>query len=58
LPIIVAVTSTGVQEKLISSAGASVLVGAGMLSVLVFPLTGMRIRGETEYETALEDDQA
>lgn len=57
LPIIVAVTSTGVQEKLLSSSDAAVLVGGGMLSVLVFPLVAMSIRGEKEYETNLADDQ-
>lgn len=44
LPIIVAVTGIGVDEGILSSAGASVLVGAGMLSVLVFPLVAMGLR--------------
>lgn len=46
LPIIVAVTSIGVDQQLISSGLASVLVGAGMLSVLLFPLIGMSLRGD------------
>ncbi|MFS0734107.1 cation:proton antiporter [Microbacterium sp. 1P10UB] len=46
LPIIVAVTSIAVEKSLITSAFASVLVGAGMLSVLVFPLVAMSLRGE------------
>ncbi|MGK3648264.1 cation:proton antiporter [Pseudarthrobacter enclensis] len=42
LPIIVAVTSIGRDQDLISSGVASALVGAGMLSVLVFPLLALR----------------
>ena len=38
LPIIVAVTSTGVAAGDLSAGTASALVGAGMLSVLLFPL--------------------
>lgn len=44
LPIIVAVTNQGVDAQLIPSWFASVLVGAGMLSILVFPLTAMALR--------------
>lgn len=58
LPIIVAVTGIGVDEQLISSGFASVLVGAGMLSVLLFPLIGMSLRGEKPAVTALVDDRA
>jgi Kef-type K+ transport system membrane component KefB len=42
LPIIVAVTAIGRNEGLISSAISSALVGAGMLSVLLFPLLALR----------------
>lgn len=48
LPIIVAVTSIGVDEELLDSATAAALVGAGMLSVLLFPLIGMIVRGERQ----------
>ncbi|SFR93819.1 Kef-type K+ transport system, membrane component KefB [Microbacterium sp. cf046] len=60
LPIIVAVTAIGVDEGVLSTAGAAVLVGAGMLSVLLFPLIAMTLRGErTVRATApLEDDLA
>ena len=44
LPIIVAVTAIGVDEKVLESALAASLVGAGMLSVLLFPLIGMALR--------------
>ncbi|WP_404431046.1 cation:proton antiporter [Microbacterium lacus] len=45
LPIIVAVTAIGVDEELLTTAQAAVLVGAGMLSVLLLPLIGMTLRG-------------
>lgn len=41
LPIVVAVTAIGRDEGLISSGTASALVGAGMLSVLLFPLLAL-----------------
>nr|WP_206687000.1 cation:proton antiporter [Microbacterium invictum] len=58
LPIIVAVTAIGVDEGLLSSAAASVLVGAGMLSVLLFPLIAMSLRGERSTSAELADDHA
>ena len=44
LPVIVAVTSIGTAEKLLSPGLAAALVGAGMLSVLLFPLIGTTLR--------------
>lgn len=44
LPIIVAVTAIGVDEQILEPALASALVGAGMLSVLLFPLIGTAVR--------------
>ncbi len=41
LPIIVAVTSTGVAAGDLTAGTASALVGAGMLSVLLFPLLAL-----------------
>ncbi len=46
LPIIVAVTQIGVSEQIIPSGIAAALVGAGVLSVLLYPLIGMALRGE------------
>ena len=40
LPIIVAVTTIQVQNGVMTSSGAASLVGAGALTVLVFPLVG------------------
>ncbi|TQJ29829.1 transporter (CPA2 family) [Microbacterium sp. SLBN-146] len=64
LPIIVAVTAIGVEEQVITSATASVLVGAGMLSVLLLPLIATTLRrrstgsAEPVREPAQEDDLA
>lgn len=54
LPIIVAVTAIGVDEGMLDSATAAALVGAGMLSVLIYPLLGMTLRGERARVTAVE----
>jgi len=41
LPFIVASTAIGLELGLIDAAGAAALIGAGLLSVLLFPLTGL-----------------
>jgi Kef-type K+ transport system membrane component KefB len=46
LPIIVAVTTIGVDHRMIGSGLAAALVAAGMLSVLLYPLLGMVLRGD------------
>lgn len=43
LPLIVAVTEIGVVEGALSEATAAALVGAGMLSCLIFPLTALSL---------------
>ncbi|MFE1666097.1 cation:proton antiporter [Microbacterium sp. P02] len=59
LPIIVAVTSVAVADGVLSTGFASVLVGAGMLSVLVFPLVAMGLRGErASVRTAVAEGPA
>lgn len=58
LPIIVAVTAIGVAQGLLTSGMAAVLVGAGMLSVLLFPLIAMSLRGQTAASEELADDHA
>ncbi|GAA1754044.1 cation:proton antiporter [Agromyces humatus] len=45
LPIIVAVTAIGVERDELDTGTAAALVGAGMLSVLLFPLIALAIRG-------------
>ena len=44
LPIIVSVTAIGVESGLLATTTAAALVGAGMLSVLVFPLVALAQR--------------
>jgi Kef-type K+ transport system membrane component KefB len=41
LPFIVAATAIGLQLGLIDAAGSAALIGAGLLSVLCFPLSGL-----------------
>ena len=53
LPIIVAVTAIGVEEGILASAAQAVLVGAGMLSVLILPLTAMAVRNRAAAASAL-----
>ena len=47
LPIIVAVTAIGVEAGDLASGTASALVGAGMLSVLLFPLIALALRSRS-----------
>jgi hypothetical protein len=52
LPFIVAATAIGLQLKLIDAAGSAALIAAGLLSVIVFPVTGLALlRGHTEPHT-------
>lgn len=44
LPVIVAVTNIGLEQHDLSSGTASALVGAGMISVLLFPVIGLALR--------------
>ncbi len=46
LPIIVAVTALGVRSHDLSAGMAAALVGAGMLSVLLFPLLALVLRSD------------
>lgn len=57
LPIIVAVTAIGVSEGILTTTQQAVLVATGMLSVLLFPLIGMALRGERTRAEALRDDR-
>ena len=41
LPFIVAATAIGIELDLIDAAASAALIGAGLLSVLIFPLTGL-----------------
>src|SRR3954447_6619448 len=58
LPFIVAATAIGLQLGLIDAAGSAALIGAGLLSVLCFPLAGLVLlrragaAGEPDVEPA------
>ena len=43
LPLIIAVTNIGVQEGALSTELAAALVGAGMLTVLLYPLLALAV---------------
>lgn len=59
LPVIVAVSAIGVDEGILTSTQQTVLVAGGMLSVLLFPLIGMALRGErVKANPSLQDDMA
>jgi Kef-type K+ transport system membrane component KefB len=52
LPFIVAATAIGLELDLIDAAESAALIGAGLLSVLIFPVTGLALlrRGEQPGE--------
>jgi Kef-type K+ transport system membrane component KefB len=57
LPFIVAATQIGLELGAISDANAAALVGAGILSVLLFPLGALTaLRGGREHQPALEPE--
>ena len=45
LPLVVAVTQIGLDEGQMRPENAAALVGAGMVSVLVFPIVALQLRG-------------
>ncbi|MFE0175204.1 cation:proton antiporter [Streptomyces sp. NPDC059002] len=47
LPLVVAITTIGLDEKALTAGEAAALVGAGMVSVLVFPLLALRLRAKS-----------
>ncbi len=51
LPLIVAVTQIGVEANQMRSSTAAALVGAGMISVIVFPLIGTRLLSATTHRS-------
>jgi Kef-type K+ transport system membrane component KefB len=48
LPLLVVITEIGLETKQMRPENATALVGAGMLSVLVFPLAGFALLGREE----------
>jgi Kef-type K+ transport system membrane component KefB len=52
LPFIVAATAIGLELGLVDAAESAALIGAGLLSVLVFPLLGLTLLRRAEQSTA------
>jgi Kef-type K+ transport system membrane component KefB len=49
LPLIVIITEIGVSSGLMPPERAAVLVGVGMVSVLLFPILAVRLRGKFSF---------
>ncbi|MEU8518030.1 cation:proton antiporter [Streptomyces sp. NPDC048577] len=58
LPLVVAITTIGVNDEALSAADAAALVGAAMVSVLVFPLLALKLRARAGGGKALPADAA
>ena len=52
LPFIVAATAIGLELGLVDAAESAALVGAGLVSVLVFPLVGLLLLGGSDRQEA------
>ncbi|HVD55629.1 MAG TPA: hypothetical protein VNC17_02210, partial [Thermoleophilaceae bacterium] len=53
LPLVVAITTIAIDQGHMRPSTAASLVGAAILSTLIFPLVGLRLRaGESARETA------
>jgi Kef-type K+ transport system membrane component KefB len=59
LPFIVAATAIGLELGLIDAAESAALIGAGLLSVLIFPVTGLALlrRGDAPAQPPAEPDR-
>jgi len=56
LPLLVVITQIGLETHRMKAGNAAALVGAGMLSVLVFPLVGFAVLGSSSAPTADDDE--
>ncbi|HEY9409860.1 MAG TPA: cation:proton antiporter [Jiangellaceae bacterium] len=56
LPLVVVITELAVEEGIMDAATAAALVGAGMLSVLIFPTVALRIRSGSSGARAVRAD--
>lgn len=55
LPLVVAITTVALETGNMGSETAASLVGAGMLSTLLFPLIGLRLRGDRRHREPLPE---
>jgi Kef-type K+ transport system membrane component KefB len=58
LPFIVAATAIGLQLGLIDAAGSAALIGAGLLSVVIFPATALGLLRPAPVATAARPEDA
>jgi len=58
LPLLIVITQIGLETHHMKPENAAALVGAGMLSVLVLPLTGFAILGEVPDDSKSSDQVA
>lgn len=54
LPLVVAITTIAVEEEEMLSSTSAALVGAAIVSTMVFPLVGLRLRGDRATAAAAE----
>jgi xanthine/uracil permease len=58
LPLIVVITTIGVDEHKMKPQNAAALIAAGMLSVLIYPIVGLRqLRARATSGTPADEDQ-
>ncbi len=50
LPLVLAITTVAFETGHMRSSTAAALVGAAVLSTLLFPVLGLRLRGDLEAE--------
>lgn len=54
LPLVVAITAIAVEEEHMTSSTSAALVGAAIVSTAVFPLVGLKLRGDRASAAAAE----
>ena len=55
LPLIVAITSIGVERGTLKTSTAVAMVGAGMLSVLLYPFLALKVSGDARTPQGREE---
>ncbi|MEY9858463.1 Kef-type K+ transport system membrane component KefB [Catenulispora sp. GAS73] len=55
LPLIVAITAIGVDRGTLKASTAAAMVGAGMLSVLLYPFLALKVSGDTRTAQGREE---
>lgn len=56
LPLLVVITSLGVEKGMMRSDNAAALVGAGLVSVVVFPILGLGLYSKAHHIESLEPE--